>query len=287
VETLTLIAREKGERDPIEWASRTLSQGPEPKLAAISSLQTDPSRFTENNFYETDSGFEYTKLFYPEKGEGIRIVVPRGFNGFLGASSQLGSDLGVSLVFLGIYFLTFFATRKDSEAPLIRAQILKWLKDFRSDFTDLGIHLREIIRAAQKMAVSASQSKIQVVSLGEKLHIQLNDIHLGVKSANESEKSAKEVEQILIGVLGQIPAEIRAEVDRAILISRRAHVTANSARVLFQEVEKRIEPIVTDADQALNPFDSFFVTTQELNGEITDTTAAIKKLSDELTHLSA
>jgi len=286
-ETLALEAREKGETQPIAWSVRLLSQGPAPQLAKLATLRTDPGKIIENNFQETDSTYKFTKLFSPEKGEGIKIEISKKYNGFLGTRSIWASDLAILLVLLAIYSIAYFATHRNSETPKIREQIKNWCKKFRSNFIDLSMHLREIIRAAQKIATAASESKTQISNLNEKLRTQINDAHLGVRSALEAEKAAREVQEILKDVASKLPSELRGQIETALMSARRAHVTAQSARVLFEQVEKDIEPLAMDSDLALSQFDELFSSTQALSAEIKEATTGMKNLSSEIGNLSA
>ena len=196
-ESLALAADARGEREPLAWAARLLSQGTDSRIIFATKVEV-PLPVAEPESYSLDPStgiFDYTKIFDMQGGTGIRIRLYTSRTGIFGAKTVLQHDLTVAALFLLIYGLLYFwfgRVQKPAvaapvappqtpptppELNLIRALIGEWVVEAKRSLTDLGIHIREMVRAASQLSAASREVKDLLYSLRLKAHGQLEILH--------------------------------------------------------------------------------------------------------------
>ncbi len=180
VETLSLYAQEKQEQDPVSWAVRFFKVGMDQRPIEITPIK---SEFIINNsenyeFNSKNGEFNYSKIFIPEHGKGVRVQIDLGYTGFLGSHGPLKNDLALGGLFLLLFNLMRLIIRpKASLSPpeLLEKQteniaershereisefLMNWSTDAKSTLTQLGLHIRDLIRTAQILATASAKSR--------------------------------------------------------------------------------------------------------------------------------
>ena len=286
-EGLTLQAREEGRRDPVGWAAGHLAQGIEPRrMIAMRVVNVDLDAQAPESFELDRLGgtFDYNKLILPEEGTGIRVHLSLGYVGFLGAASPFANDLLALLFFCGCYVIAFFSTGRlfgFDDTGRIRKYVLSWVGGAKAQLTQLGVHIREMVRQSQRLAVSSGRARQQVSDLRAGIHAGLAQAHDSHKIFDDAEAAAALAEALMRRALaeaqsaGRDPkrmAELMAEIQRCVGILRD---TSRKGQLLVHTIEKSIEPWATDADLAFHAFDEVKEATDSLSHHIRSTTETL------------
>jgi hypothetical protein len=306
-ESLSLTAAEKGEVDPLAWAARLLTQGTDSRILFVSKLHTDdfdPSSSAPVEVYELDPStgiFDYSKIIYPQDGMGIKIRLYTARAGFFGARTLLGQDLTFLALFtfiFGFLKLSLDATawrkqgQQASSAPSQRSApppppemnplkpvVQEWISQSKNALMELGIHIRELTRSAQKITSSAVDSKQHVEALRERLHANLTDLHSCRRDTDEIGDLAAEADHLFSSMDAKAQALIRKLLD----------VSVKNAESATQ-LEIQLESVVIDCDQAFHALKEVSGSAQVMSSEIKHTTQGIlsqSKLMAELKKKSA
>jgi hypothetical protein len=286
-EGLTLQAREAGEKDPVGWAVGYLAQGVEPRLVRITRVEIPglTSQEPESFALDGDEGlFEYAKLLVPESGIGVRINISLGYAGFFGTKTRLGSHLLAAALFALWFLVAFLSTGHFfgfNDTRVIREMVGRWLKGAKAQLTQHGIHVREMVRQAQRLAVSSHRARDRVGDLRMKIHAGLHELHDTRKTftdvdtvAARAETLASEAtsEAIRLGPNGKRIAELTSDIHRCLVAMRAAN---RKSQEMVANLEKKIEPWSTDADEAFHSFDEVKDATQALGKHIRGTTETL------------
>ena len=298
-ESLALSADARGERDPLAWAARLLSQGTDSRIVFASATQVPlPVAELESHILDPQTGiFDYTKIFDPNAGTGIRIRLYTTRTGIFGAKTVLQHDFTVTVLFLLIYGLLFFwVARRDSvvavtqdsgstpqtppvppELLLLKPLISNWIAEAGRSLTELGIHIREMVRAATKLASASRESRDLVFSLRLKLNTQLESLHAGSRRSDELTILAEQVEALLSRKPALDPTTQN--------LLKRLLASALRYATVVSETEVQLEPIASDADMALESLESTISATRAISMEIQATTQGIVEQSRKMGEL--
>ncbi len=283
-EGMFLAARQKGERDPIGWATSFLTQGTEPRAMRIVKFQADSGGLPENYDYRREAGqFEFQKVFTPEDGYGVKITIQLPYVGFLGAKSRFAGD-AAAFFFCVASFCLLFAGAMWKWGPKpdfrIKALIRVWLGEFKTVLTQLGVHIREMVREAQNLAVAAAKSKSATGELRDRIHGGINDLREGREALKEAVQSAAHAEAKALNIA--IEASKLGEGSSLGALAEDLHRLVQKIRKLSQtgeaclgRVEVGMEPLATDADLAFHSYEDVFRATNEMDGHIRKTTETI------------
>ncbi len=293
-ESLMLSMRQAGDKNPLESAVRALSIGQEPRVMRVTTAQESLGQATEISSFDRSSGvLEYLKVFSPETGQGIRVKLQLGFTGFLGSTTRVGSDVAIVVYFaiIGAFFqLLALALARKAGTPSVsrptddrelRARVREWAENFKGALTQMGAHIRDLVKVAHDMAVVSARSRAQVEELRGKLHAGIREIRDARGAAKSSEQEATQAE---VAVLNLVLEAARAGEAgaRAAEGAQELHRLVQSFRKLNQEafgrlgaVEIAIEPWATDADLACLAFEGMAQATGAIDGPIRKTTEAL------------
>jgi hypothetical protein len=266
-ESLALSADARGENDPLTWAARVLSQGTDSRIIYASKTQL-PTPVTEPENYSLDPTtgiFDYTKVFDVQDGTGIRIRLYTTRTGLFGAKTILQHDLTVAALFLLIYGFLFLATwARNFSSTSAGPAITEWVTDAKSALVELGTHIREMVRSAHQICIGSRETKNRVGLLRERIHDQLEQIHLTAKNTSEVYELSKAVE-IVLGQKNSLNPETVKLLKRLLALTIRQSEALTSTELL-------LEPLATDADLAFESLEMIGKTTDGFASEIKHTT---------------
>lgn len=322
-EGMSVAARHQGQEDPMGWAIGFLGQGVEPRVMRIFKHQDLPGEAREEHRIDAEaSQFIYTRIFTPEDGLGVRIQIQLDYLGVFGAKTKLANDLYLAALFFISFALLSLATGRFVAEPAaepastfglleaelsqppaakpdagLRGKVLAWVGRARGTLNELGVHIREMVRDATQIATAAGRSQQAVAELREKIHAELTLLRAKVKSSRRSDAASAKAEVLALNLMieaakvgedGSQLAEMAGELHRHILKMKQS---AAEARSELAQLEQRIEPWATDADQAIHAFEGLFKSTQKMDGSIRKTTEALldqaRSIKDFNTDLSA
>ncbi len=310
-ESLALAADAHGEREPVTWAARLLSQGTDSRIIFANKIQL-PVPVKEPETYSLDSTtgiFDYVKVFDPQSGSGIRIRLYTTRTGIFGAKTLWQHDLTIAILFFAIYgFLFALAERKTAQGassagspseetrieptlqppppppPLelnpLRAIIAEWAADAKKSLSNLGLQIRDLVRSAQQVSRNAHETREHVFALRSKLHQQIQTLHAQPKTKDELSLLAARVEKTLLRSPNQKPVDPETQE----LLKQLLSASLKRAEILAQ-TERQLEPIATDADMAYESLQSVRVATQEFSSHITNTTQKMLEQAKRLEEL--
>jgi regulator of replication initiation timing len=284
VEGITLEARKNGEKDPIGFAARLMSQGADQRPISITKTEGEIQGGELFRIDMARASFEYSKLVAAEHGIGVRIQMSIPKSGFLGARSRVANDLAVSAIFATCFILLLFLTNKLfklNPTSNIRQWVLNWAVSMKRDAEKFSVHVREMVRHATKLALAASQSRQSLSSLRERIHGGLTKLHETMHVLRETQQALINAETVAqsavteanrLGMDAKHLAETIARLQKLL-----QHTTAlqETVELDVHSLELELEPWATDSDMAFHVYDDLFATTRELNESISDVTGAI------------
>ena len=286
-ESLYLQAREAGQKDPMNWVVSQLAQGVEPRVIQVVRVQSENADPSKTETYALNSGagsFTYNKVIVPEQSAGIEVSLNLGYLGFLGAKSKLAQDFLAMASFALLFGVLFFSTGKlfgFDDTQKIRELVQHWVGNAKGQLTQLSIHIREMVRQSQRLAVASGTSRALVGELRTKIHSGLNDLHDGKKFFQAAEAAAAKAEGLALratldanrmGASGVAIGEMVGEIHKSIGAMRTA---LRQSQALVHKLEKQVEPWSTDADVAYHAFDDVQDATQILSHHIRQTTETL------------
>ena len=285
-EGLALAAKEKGEADPIAWAVHFLTQGPEPRVFHVSNVNTGPSTSaTENYALDHDNGtFDYTKILFPETGRGIQVQSRFFKAGFLGAHTKLENDFSVGGLFSGLWLILFLGSASVfglTKEKILKRAILEWIAEAKPMLTGLGTHIRDLVKNAQQLAAATGKSRRTITTLRDDIHSKINDMKKAREHLIEAEEIAAVtethalnavIEATRLGDPGKHIAEVSEELHKLV---QKFRSLSRKSDTLVQQLEFKLEPWSTNADQAFHSYDDVHKTTEELDGTISKTTDSL------------
>jgi|GEM_PF-6156692 len=297
-EGLMLSARLDKQKDPLAWAVNFLAQGEEPRVMRISRSQFPDLQGLERSRFDPRSGmFEFVRILDSDSQAGVQIKIENRPVGFLGVPSLFTSDL-LTLLLFGMTFLSAVALsarlpyfgRDDAAlkvAEAFRERVLIWVGDARQVLVTLGTRVRNLIREAQKLAESSALSRDLVHQIREKTHS-------GIRGANHARKELDELDYLcrLIEVLA---LNLRIQMERG-SASREASVTGEELHIAIKKlkaqtrlsrerviaIERELEPISADADQAVEAFEAVAASVEALDGCINQTKESLLRQARDI-----
>jgi len=314
-EGLALAHPEGGAGAGLRWAAEELNLGKEPRAYRVGLFEKDgtPSRSpahspslspsndqlsgTQANSQEhygvdpVNGGFDYFKVLDPIAGTGLKVSILRSYAGFLGATRKVSNDLltlAAGALFLSLFFCIsqaliqyFNLTPAAQEQGALRSTILNWVKDARGLLTQLGLHVREMLKEAQKLAVAAASSRDALGQLRDRIHMGLTDLHQGRQALKEADAPATQAEVIALNLVieaaklgdhGKHFSRMAEDLHR--LVQKVRKITQRNEKVVAG-LEVEMEPLATDADLAFHSYDDVFSATQGMDAHIRKTTETL------------
>jgi hypothetical protein len=275
-ESLISFAKEKQEPDPIAWALHFLAIGPENRMIYLGNLGPNHSQkeIEKFRFNRKIGSFNYSKIIFPETGEGIKIQIQLGYFGFLGTRTPWLNDLLV-LLFFGLcahFLIQFLPKSRKSEhlslsdlesneelgnepilqindfsqiLPLpcnhseLRKLVLTWIQEARPILFQVGVHVKNLVREAKNLATTAAESRNSVETLD--------------KNSFLLQEASLELENSLVEDLKDL----------------------TQVRSIASKMKDLIDRINQNSNQALKSYSTVFKTTEELSGHISHTTETL------------
>jgi hypothetical protein len=284
-EGMVFAARQKGEDDPVAWAVGYLTQGTEPRVMRITRWQGPVGESLEDFTLDAAAGlFVFNKVFSPEDGAGVRIQIQTEPTGFLGTHGTWLGDLYIAVFFalsLGS-LLALFGAPQVVEFEDVRPQIRAWLKDAKGVLIQLGVHIREMVREAQNLAVAAQASRGSLEQLRERIHGGIREVRDARTSLNEAEHATLIAEVLALNLMIAAEksgddstrglGETAEELHRSIQKVRKLHFKSDA---FMGKVELGLEPMATDADLAYHAYDGVFGSAEKMQAHIKKTTETL------------
>jgi len=285
-EGMVLVGKQNGNLDPISWAAGFLTQGSEPRAVRVSKIEVKPGQNSETLSFDQKTGsLEYARVFSPEDGSGVKIQLSVGYSGFLGAKSKVVNDLFAFSVFSFLCFFIFVVSHLQRPKRLddseLRNSILTWLSGAKGLLTQLGIHIREMVREAQNLAVASAQSRNTMASLRDRIHSEIRELRDSKKLFQEVENLAVQAEVNALNLLIR-NSRVSSSDDEFSMKTEDIHRILQKIRKLNQKnqskmnhVEVQLEPWATDADIAFQTYADVLKATQGMDGHIRKTTETL------------
>lgn len=244
IETLMLYANTKGEASSIDWVSHILSVGVEPRPISVLPLTNQPKNSTVEK-YELDRRkgiFKYSKLIWPEAGEGIQIILHVNPIGFLGARSLWVSDglIGILFLMMGLCITAIpilISSRK--KQPLLKDFVLEWTLKAKTLLTLFGQSLKSLVIQAKVLVETSTRTKTHIENM---------------------KLTCRQILETVIGIENQI-------VDEGL--------KAPQLESRLLRLKELSEKCLTEADSAFHLYDHLNGTTQKVNQSITETTEKV------------
>lgn len=287
-EGLALQARLERRPDPIGWAASHLTQGTEPRLIQVTrltGLELDPQAPESFELDSATGAFEYIKMLAPEEGGGIRVLLSLGYAGFLGAASPFAGDLLALLFFVIALGGCLLATGRlfgFDDARRLRDFVLGWVGGAKAQLTQLGVHIREMVRQSQRLAVTSGRSRALVGELRGKIHLGLTELNGSRKALEEADALAARAEALARDAVtearragGGDPRRLAALTDEIRDCAQLMRLAAQSGQAAVASLERSVEPWATDADVAYHAFDEVKDATDNLSRHIRGTTETL------------
>lgn len=272
-ESLELAGREKGEKDPLNWAIETLAQGSEPRLMIVRRLPPHTEFKNETESFQLDRKigvFQYSKIMNTRDGSGIRIILDLRtsgiIQGFLGTHTPLAEDTAVFSVFFTLLFFFWGLTL------LFKKKEQKETSEIKNSLHSLGIEIRNLLKQAHAMAVATRHSKTASQGLREKIHQSLTQLHNNQKSLRELTLLIHQAEK----------TAIQAHLNESnrfqfLLAMKKIKELSMVNEQVFRELEIQIEPCVIDADLSEITHQEAIVTAEKMG-------SCIQKTREQLAH---
>ncbi len=294
-ESLIYQAKELRDKDPIGWAVGRLSQGMEPRIIQLTrykQIQGNHLDHSETFSLQSDhQTFEYTKTILTDLGLGVRILVNLGYTGFLGTVSPLASDLtlllvyGISLLIAHLGLGAYFGFTTDGRLDSV---LWNWIRKSKPHVVRLAGHLRELVRQAQRLAISSGRSRDAITQLKSGLAAGILYIDENQEIFEEAEEAAARAEGLSLSLA--IEADrMRPEDSRISDLVTDLHACIaemrecmRRAQSLVEGTQKNLEPCTNQVDEAFRAFDEVRDASLSLDIHITSTTTAIREHVQDL-----
>jgi hypothetical protein len=294
-ESLALIASEKGEKDPLAWAARLLTQGTDSRIVFVSKYHADgfqqvSTTGSEEFKFDREAGvLDYAKVLYPEDAAGIRVKVFVTRNRIFGAKSVFAQDLTFATLFaFYCYFLNLLWLRRWSpepeETPAIadapaedgafKIVVTEWIEQAKQTLVELALHIREMTRSAQKLSSTALDARRYAAQAKETIEQTIHERRSVKQEPNELSALATETEA----------AFLKADVQTKNLIRKLLQTTISKATQV-NVMERKLEQALQDCDQAFLSLKDVSGHAQEMSAEITKTTTEMQNQSRMMTRL--
>jgi hypothetical protein len=303
---LAFAARARATEDPVGEALRTLSQGTDPRAITLSRIRATPGASTqhEERFDPSTGLTEYLKVLTPEDGVGVKVSFQQEVRGFLGARSQLESDLTSATLFFLVFsalvwmsggFIVGFSKlhgAKSAEAQAaghisggddtsLKSEVETWSTEAKATLVTLTAGLRDALKQTQRISKISLNSLDAITQLHSRVHNGLEGLHESKLAIDEGESVIAELEAASLSVVmeahrlgpqGRALTRASTDVHRKIQRLRKA---IQQSREAVEKLEINLEPCVTDADVALHAFDGFQDESAVLSAHVRKTTEAI------------
>ncbi len=311
-EGMFLSARQRGEKDALGWAIGFLSQGIEPRIMRISKFKTDSFLLPEEHrIDERNQMIEFGKVIDSQEGSGIRVQLELQSVGFLGFKNRLLGDLSAVGVFLAIFYLVFPVLRAKkadariegigagaeprfaSTSPEIRSNTRDRLKEMKDALKTLGLSIRDLVREAQNLAVSASKSRKATGALRDRVHQGINGTRDASRSARATALGAIHAEVLTLNIMAEL-SRSSVDVEKVQELGKQLHQLVkkltrdNQLSVdALARLERNLEPIATDADLAYHSYSEVFSSTERMDEFIRCCTSGLLSQAKLLQETSA
>lgn len=298
-EGLAFQARTQEESDPVGWAANLLNQGQEPRAVRVLKTQIEGSQAQESFFVDhANSALEYVKRLSAEDSMGIRVQVPIPYSGFLGTRSRLASDvsvLGFFALLLGLLLASWRAiavsrgrTRDLTQNERLRSGVADWIPRAKKLLTQLGIHVREMVREARNLAESTAHSRDKVIDLREKMRAGVQDTHESVLSLKEAEQASMRIKVLTLRTLEEVskedgdPRAVKRSLELIRDLSIQAHRGAQTGGAAVGRLEVAVKPWLSQVEEACTAFEDTSRAGLALDGHIRKSTETITQHANQL-----
>lgn len=295
-ESMAYRGQELREKDPLQWASNLLTQGTEPRVVRVARFRAETNSLAESWELDEKSGtFELSKVIFPESSAGVRVWIELGKTGFLGMPSRLAGDLLAALCFTLVFMAAFLPTSRWTGIPdqkQLQLRVRRWIQGAKTQLISLSSHVRELVRSAQRLAVSSHKSHQHVADLRDRIHSELTDLREEARRAQTHQELAARASTIALnavieanrlGAPGHRIAVMVQELHKSI---QRLGESEGHHRERFEALERRIEPWATDADLAFHCFDEVKDSSRKMREHIQGTTGSITRQVAQLSELT-
>ena len=289
-EALALNARDKGEKDPLGWAIRFMSQSVEPRMMKVTRFTGGLDGLTElTREIDSPRALEYSKVFSTDTGSGFKFHIFLGYRGFFGAKTPLGSDLSRFAFFTVFFILSFFMTGRffglsgqfKRGSTRLHLKIRSWVSNVKETITKMGIHIRDLLKEAHHLTEIAVKSRDAVGALRDKLHLNLSSVDAGRKSLREAQQGFMQSETVVLNMINEA-TRLGAPGSPILKMANELHAqlrtTTEKIRVsekAVRQIQVEMEPWCADADEAYHTYDDFFESTKKLSSHAKETTQSI------------
>lgn len=295
-EGLILPARMEGRKDPLGWAAGILNQGSEPRAAQVSKIKAAAGEPQESVSFDPARGeLEYRRTLVSEDRSGLSIRVAVPYAGFLGARSRAANDALLACLVAAIALVggLLWDRRRAAEVStaqsnlparpvdLVGPAVQAVTGEIRLMLTRLSVNIREMVREAQNLAVSAGRSRESVSALRDGIHAEIEHMREGREAIQELEQIALLAETAALnlvieagrlGLDGKQASVLSEELHRLV---QRIRKLGGQADTRVSDLEKKLEPWSTDADLAFHAYDDVFRATQAMDTHIRNTTETL------------
>lgn len=289
-----------GQEDALKWVADRLSQvsqeAAKNRKIRVSTFQKDVASESISIQVDRRAGyFELERIVIPEEGAGIRFQVDLPPEGYLGIQSKLGEDFAILLTAGLFCFVSFFfISRKRFKAlePVMPAQNSPkeqvslnapapvsgaWLDQAKALLSEAGKSIREIIKAAHDLTVAAATTREWIEKSRSRLHVQIDSLGTCKDRINEVVANTTQAEAYSLNLvieanrMGERGAQIGAQAQKLHEVSQNIRRRTEEMQAIVNQVERTLEPMVMDADQAANSFESVFEVARRLDDPIKKT----------------
>ncbi len=176
--TLSLYAQEQNTSNPIAWAVKFLTSGPETRPMQMTTLDVDPSsQAIEKHILRPNQVFTYEKLIFPNQGKGIRVQIKMEYLGFLGTHSRWGNDFLLSFLLLTLFVSSlklgkrFFVESSLTEPKRVEPEmVLSWVEQAQTQLILLGRDIKTVIQEAHALTRGPSRPQTSMLK-DQTLHL--------------------------------------------------------------------------------------------------------------------
>lgn len=281
----------KAKSDPLGWAVMMLSQGPEPRAAAVSKTKIESLQNPEVIHYDAKARvFDYSKLLDPTTSSGVRVKLALDYTGFLGAKSRLANDFALASLFalllavglLGSFAYAHVSATREAAATKdeLKASILAWVSRVKSTLADLGIGIRETLKQAKSLALASGEARQTIEGLRDRIREGVNELHESRKASTEAEQLVLRLKTSAMSAMAEASrlgqdSELSKMTSELHALAQSAHQRIQKSTAALGRIEVEIEPWLTDADHACHAFDGVFEATKNMDQHIRKTTSSM------------
>jgi hypothetical protein len=287
LEGMTLYARIQKQKNPVSWAINSLNQSVDARAFSIVHINSPDKRPGESfNFDPNTQLFNYVRtLNHEESAVPLRIQLYLDYLGFLGAKNRIFNDLFIG----GFFFLVFLSGllvlrtrwRSERKTTELIQRILCWVREAKIILTELGTHIRALLRQAHSLTVAAVNSQGVIEALKEWIPSGESRIRMSRVSLNELDKQLRQAEAVALS--------LEVEASKSPFTTPQYARTLGSFRGVVQKarrlgkesesvlklLESEFSAASKDVEYALRARDDIFKASQEISVQITKTTDTI------------